>query len=190
MPRKTSAVSRSGSVVTWPTSTPSAASRSRTNRPRCSSPTRVSMAGFMPSRARPTAVLAGEPPRYFANERMSSSRPPICSPYRSTAARPMQITSNGRAEAAGIAGRGVPTVIAASATTWTVRLAPCGRDLVTGADDQRLREAERTDKRAERPGRVVAELEADAGGRLQQRQAAVGDRDHRDAALAAGERGL
>ena len=28
----------------------------------------------------PTAVLAGEPPRYFANERMSSRRPPICSP--------------------------------------------------------------------------------------------------------------
>ena len=64
------------------------------------------------------------------------------------------------------------------------------RDLVTGADDQRLREAERTDQRAERPGRVVAELEADVGGRLQRRQAAVGDRDHRDAALAAGERGL
>ena len=45
-----------------------------------SSPTRVTMAAFSPSRDAPTAVFAGEPPRYLANDRMSSSRPPTCSP--------------------------------------------------------------------------------------------------------------
>ena len=96
IPRNASAVSRRGSVATWLTSTPSAASVSRTNRPLCSSPTRVSMAGRRPRRAHPTAVFAGEPPRYLAKLNMSSRRPPVCSPYRSTAARPTQMTSNGR----------------------------------------------------------------------------------------------
>ena len=45
-----------------------------------------------------------------------------------------------------------------------VAAAPC-RQLVADADDQRLREAQRRDQRAERLARVVAELEADVGAR-------------------------
>ena len=93
MPRITSPVRRRGSVTTWLTSTPSRASASRTNRPICSSPTRVSMDERTPSRTRPAARFPDEPPRYLAKLCMSSRRPPTCCPYRSTAARPMQMTS-------------------------------------------------------------------------------------------------
>ncbi len=94
MPSITSAVRRVRSVVTWLTSTPSLASASRTKRPICSLPTRVSMAERVPRRARPAARLPDEPPRYLAKLCMSSSRPPNCSPYKSTAARPRQMTSS------------------------------------------------------------------------------------------------
>ncbi len=42
----------------------------------------------------PTAVFVGLPPTYFANEAMSSSRPPTCSPYRSTLERPIVNSSS------------------------------------------------------------------------------------------------
>ena len=58
-------------------STPSLASCSTINRPICSSPTPVITADFSPSRAVPQAILVGDPPMYFENEPMSSSRPPI-----------------------------------------------------------------------------------------------------------------
>jgi hypothetical protein len=80
MPRSTSAVSRSVSVLTPRTSTPSRASSSRMKRPMCSSPTRVMSADFSPSRAVPAAMFVGEPPMYFWKLPMSSSRPPTCAP--------------------------------------------------------------------------------------------------------------
>ena len=46
----------------------------------CSSPTRVMRADLSPSRAVPVAMLVGEPPTYFWNDPMSSSRPPTCAP--------------------------------------------------------------------------------------------------------------
>ena len=49
-------------------------------RPKWSAPTRVISADFKPNRAAPMAVLVGLPPTYLANEAMSSSRPPTCSP--------------------------------------------------------------------------------------------------------------
>ena len=80
MPRRTSAVSRSGSTFTPRVSTPSRASCSTMKRPMCSSPTPVITADFSPSRAVPQAMLVGEPPMYFEKHPMSSSRPPIWSP--------------------------------------------------------------------------------------------------------------
>ncbi len=76
----TSAVSRRSSAATARVSTPSRVSSSRMKRPKWSAPTRVISAAFSPSRAAPIAVLVGEPPTYLANEPMSSSRPPTCSP--------------------------------------------------------------------------------------------------------------
>ena len=37
-------------------------------------------ADFSPSRAVPAAMLVGEPPMYFWNDPISSSRPPTCAP--------------------------------------------------------------------------------------------------------------
>ena len=65
-------------------------------RPMGSSPTRVITAARIPSRAMPAAMLVGEPPMYFLNDAMSSSRPPTWAPYRSTELRPMVMTSSGR----------------------------------------------------------------------------------------------
>ena len=93
MERKTSAVSRCGSVFTCETSTPSAASVSRTKRPLCSSPTRVSIATLSPRRLAHTPRVGGRAAEVLGEGVWSSSRPPICSPYRSTAARPMQMRS-------------------------------------------------------------------------------------------------
>ena len=59
MPSSTSAVSRSGSVITPRVSTPSRASSSRMKRPMCSSPTRVISADFSPSRAVPAGDVGG-----------------------------------------------------------------------------------------------------------------------------------
>src|SRR5690606_17781186 len=97
MPRKASAVSRAGSVMTPGVETPSRWSCSRMKRPKWSSPTRVSSPVRSPSRAPPTAVLVGLPPMYLAKDCMSSRRPPVCSPYRSMHERPMAIRSNGGA---------------------------------------------------------------------------------------------
>ncbi len=58
----TSAVSRLSSVVIPAVSTPSRASCSLMKPPICSAPTRVISADFSPSRAVPTAMLAGQPP--------------------------------------------------------------------------------------------------------------------------------
>ena len=63
-------------------------------RPMCSSPTRVITAARIPSRASPAAMLVGEPPMYFLNDAMSSSRPPTWAPYRSTELRPMVMASS------------------------------------------------------------------------------------------------
>ena len=46
-----------------------------------------------PSLAAAIAVLVGLPPTYLANDPMSSRRPPICSPYKSTLERPIVIRS-------------------------------------------------------------------------------------------------
>ena len=179
MPRKTSAVSRFGSVVTWPTSTPSAASVSRTKRPLCSSPTRVSIAGLQ-AEARDADGGVGRRAAEVLGERAHVLEP---------AADLLAVqVDRGAAHAddveRALAHRRVRLLRLRGACR---RAAPSPRagQLVAGAHDQRLREAERRDQRAERPRRVVAELEADVGGRLQRRQRAVGDGDHRDAARAA-----
>ena len=77
---RTSAVSRSLSVVMPSTDTPSRTSCSRMKRPICSSPTRVSSAERRPSRAVPTEMLVGQPPTALVKDAMSSSREPICWP--------------------------------------------------------------------------------------------------------------
>src|SRR5208337_141027 len=94
MPRMTRAVRRSGSTFTPRVSTPSRASCSTMNLPMCSSPTPVITADLNPSRAVPKAMFVGEPPMYFSNDPMSSSRQPICAPYRSTPDPPMVMTSS------------------------------------------------------------------------------------------------
>ena len=80
MPRRTRAVSLSGSVFTPVVSTPSRDSSSSMNRPICSSPTPVISADLRPRRAVPQAMLVGLPPIYYWNDLISSSRPPICAP--------------------------------------------------------------------------------------------------------------
>src|SRR5688572_17449959 len=149
MARNTSAVRRRASVTTCETSTPSAASVSRTKRPLCSSPTRVSIATFSPRRLAATPVLAGLPPRYLAKLAWSSSRAPICSPYRSTAARPMQIRSR-----------------------RLLKVFP-------KRDHQCLREAHRADQHAEGNRAPFLDLEADRSHAHQRRKGVVGDRDNR-----------
>src|SRR5579863_3907883 len=60
-----------------------------------SSPTRVMRADFSPSLAAPMAIFAGQPPTAFAKVATSSSRLPICCPYRSTLTRPIVMRSSG-----------------------------------------------------------------------------------------------
>ena len=102
-------------------------------RPMCSSPTAVIRPGLSPSRAVPIEMLVGQPPTYLAKLAMSSSRPPTCSPYRSTEERPMQITSSvlaiamlaGRSDQAGTLAisRSIQCMLASSAPAMSSR--PC-----------------------------------------------------------------
>src|SRR6056300_2078420 len=63
-------------------------------RPICSSPTPVITALRNPRRDVPQAIFVGDPPMYLLNDPISSRRPPICAPYKSTDDRPIVIKSN------------------------------------------------------------------------------------------------
>jgi hypothetical protein len=69
---------RAGIGATWLTSQPSLRIVSSRKPPSASSPTREISARLRPRRAQPNAVLADEPPRYFAKLVTSSRRAPIC----------------------------------------------------------------------------------------------------------------
>src|SRR4051812_35485997 len=77
-------------------STPSAASRSRTNVPNASGPTSVMSPTRAPRRARPTATLAGAPPSWRWNTSHSASATPGRSGKKSTSASPNDSTSRSR----------------------------------------------------------------------------------------------
>ena len=65
MPKMTSAVNLSWSILIPSVLTPSFFNCSTMNLPICSFPTLVIIADFKPNLAAPAAILVGEPPIYF-----------------------------------------------------------------------------------------------------------------------------